>query len=103
MESPLIHHPKQPSMRILSLLCLVIFTQIARGQNALGVFTNSSDIGNPKIHGSTMYNPGDQSYTVKGAGYNIWFARDEFHYAYRKISGDFILTGDFENVGKGTD
>lgn len=88
-------------MKIRLLLFLLSLSFHVNAQKAVGIFTNAEDIGNPKIKGSSVYNTGDQSYTVKGAGYNIWFARDEFHYAYRKISGDFILTADFELIGKG--
>jgi TolB protein len=66
-----------------------------------GIFSNSSDIGNPKRPGSTKYNPADQSYILRGAGYNIWFDRDEFHYLFNRIKGDFILTANFEFTGKG--
>ena len=69
----------------------------------MGIFNAESDIGNPKKAGSAVYNKADQSYTLKGAGYNIWFERDEFHYLFNKIKGDFILTANFEFVGKGTD
>ncbi|HEY0744711.1 MAG TPA: hypothetical protein VGD40_24760 [Chryseosolibacter sp.] len=85
------------------LIWMMLFSYAASAQAPLGIFTNASDVGNPKLKGSSSYNKMDQSYQLKGAGYNIWFARDEFHYAYRKISGDFILTADFELVGKGTD
>src|SRR3989339_606042 len=69
--------------------------------NSVGIFKNSSDIGNPKVKGSAEYNAADQSYTLKGGGYNIWFERDEFNFLYNKIKGDFILTATFEFVGKG--
>jgi len=76
---------------------------LASAQNAqIGVFQSNSDIGNPKKPGSALYNSSDQSYTIKGGGYNIWFERDEFHYLYNKIKGDFILTANFEFIGKGT-
>lgn len=90
-------------MKVVISLSLIVISFLVNAQNAIGVFSNAEDIGNPKIKGNTTYNATDQSYTVKGAGYNIWFARDEFHYAYRKISGDFILTADFQLIGKGTD
>ena len=44
-----------------------------------------------------------QVYNLKGSGYNIWFNKDEFQYAYKKIAGDFILTANFEFVGQGVD
>ncbi|MEZ4775732.1 MAG: hypothetical protein R3D00_21310 [Bacteroidia bacterium] len=68
-----------------------------------GIFETSVDIGNPKLKGSSSYDASTQTYTLKGAGYNIWFERDEFHYLYNKIKGDFILTANFEFVGAGTD
>ncbi len=71
--------------------------------NPVGVFQYNADIGNPKNSGSASYNSADQEYSLKGSGYNIWFARDEFHYLYNKIKGDFILTANFNFVGKGTE
>jgi TolB protein len=65
------------------------------------IFQNKTDVGNPKNLGSYVYNTINQSYIVRGSGYNIWFDRDEFHYMYNKIKGDFILTANFEFIGKG--
>lgn len=67
----------------------------------VGIFEKSTDIGNPKKPGSALYDKNDQSYILKGAGYNIWFARDEFRYLYNTIKGDFLLTANFEFIGKG--
>jgi TolB protein len=90
-------------MRKLYLFALLAIAQLSFGQTSLGVFENSEDIGKPKIAGSTSYDATTQIYTLKGAGYNIWFGRDEFQYAYKKIKGDFILSADFEFIGAGTD
>jgi len=65
-------------------------------QNQIGIFNNHADIGKPKLAGSTIFNKEEQSYNLKGAGYNVWFGRDEFQYVYNKIKGDFILTGNFK-------
>jgi TolB protein len=90
-------------MKPVIILMLSIVFNIASAQNSpVGIFQANSDIGNPKKAGSGTYNKADQSYILKGAGYNIWFERDEFHYLYNKIQGDFILTADFEFIGKGT-
>jgi len=53
------------------------------------------DIGKPKLTGSVQYNESTQAYTLKGAGYNVWFNRDEFSFLPTKIYGDFILTTNF--------
>src|ERR1051325_7433039 len=83
---------------VISLSCLV-----SMSQNRIGIFSNHADIGNPKIKGSASYNTSDQSYNFKAGGYNIWFNRDEFHYAYTKIKGDFMLTANVKLVGAGKD
>ncbi len=84
--------------------CAMIFMNLTYAQgNQMGVFQHSSDIGNPKNSGSTVYDNSTQTYTTKGAGYNIWFERDEFHYTYNQMEGDFILTANFEFVGKGVE
>ena len=69
----------------------------------VGIFQDHGDIGNPKTKGSVLFNSSDQSYSMKAGGYNIWFGRDEFQYAYNKIKGDFILTANVTLIGKGTD
>ena len=69
----------------------------------VGVFSFHADIGNPAVKGSAAFNSGDQSYNLKGGGYNVWFNRDEFHYAYSKLKGDFILTANVKLLGEGKD
>src|ERR1700690_788419 len=65
----------------------------------VGIFDNQQDIGFVKQAGSSLYDEVTQSYTIKGSGANIWFNEDQFHFTYKKISGDFILTADFAFTG----
>jgi TolB protein len=91
-------------MKIITLmLASAIFTTTFAGNGPVGIFEDHTDVGNPKHAGSVTYDQNTQTYTLKGSGYNIWFERDEFHYAYNKIKGDFILTANFAFVGKGVD
>src|SRR5687768_17919436 len=84
--------------------CLLMISLLVHAQeNSLGIFKQHGDIGKPKLSGSASYDSTAQVYTVRGAGYNIWFGRDEFQYLYNQLKGDFILTANFEFVGKGTD
>lgn len=78
----------------LILMANAIF--MSAQSHKIGIFDTAVDVGNPKLKGSSMYNPSTQEYTLKGAGYNIWFNRDEFHYLASRISGDFIVTADFD-------
>jgi len=92
-------------MKIIALMitsALIAGTVQGNGR-PVGIFEDHADVGKPKIEGSTIYEVGTQTYSLKGSGYNIWFERDEFHYAYKKIKGDFILTANFAFVGKGVD
>ena len=90
-------------MKSLLLILSVLTSTISMAQSGVGIFSNHADIGKPKIAGNATFNTSDQSYNLKAGGYNIWFGRDEFHYAYNKIKGDFILTANFKLIGKGTD
>lgn len=68
-----------------------------------GVFDANADVGSPKIAGSTTYDAAAQEYTLSAGGVNMWAARDEFQFAWRRMSGDFILQARVEFVGKGVD
>ena len=59
--------------------------------NPVGIFDNQQDIGYVKHAGSSTYDELTQSYTIIGSGANIWFNEDQFHFTYKRISGDFIL------------
>lgn len=90
--------------QLISALMILATINIASAQDGTyGIFDNNKDIGNPKVKGAVVYNKADQSYEITGAGYNIWFARDEFQYLFKKIKGDFILTADFSFVGNGVE
>jgi len=90
-------------MKYLLFPILLFYLHESQAQNPVGIFKSHADVGNPKLAGNAVYVASDKSYTLKGSGYNIWFERDEFHYLYNKIKGDFILTANFEFVGKGSD
>lgn len=88
-------------MKFSSLLLLVFLVTVARAQNRVGIFEGHADIGKPKKAGTVQYDETTQTYTLTGGGYNIWFNRDEFHYVYNRIKGDFILTADFSFAAAG--
>jgi TolB protein len=88
-------------MKKLFFLLLFFFANATIAQ--VGIFKDHSDIGNPKTKGRVVYNESDQSYSIKGGGYNIWFGRDEFHYAFNRIKGDFIATANVKLIRKGVD
>lgn len=82
---------------LILLFCMFILSTFA--QEPVGIFKSNKDIGSPKLAGSASYDESTQTYTLTGSGYNIWFGRDEFHYLYNNLKGDFILTANFAFVG----
>ncbi len=66
-----------------------------------GAFDIVEDVGARRIPGSTVFDANAQSYTVTGGGENLWGTSDEFHFAARRVSGDFLLTAEGEFRGKG--
>jgi Tol biopolymer transport system component len=68
-----------------------------------GLFQNQTDVGSVKIPGSSEYNAETQTYRISGSGQNMWFQNDDFHFVWTKLSGDFILTAQFEFIGEGVD
>ena len=71
--------------------------------SACGLFVDHTDIGSPKLSGAAGYNGATEEYRLTGAGLNLWFQRDQCHFAWKKLSGDFILHARVEFVGQGVD
>jgi Tol biopolymer transport system component len=76
---------------------------MTHSQQKLGIFDDHGDVGSPTHAGSVGYNPATQEYTMEGAGVNMWAGADQFHFLWKKIKGDFIITATVRFVGKGTD
>jgi len=66
-------------------------------------FEAGGDVGNPKLAGSHSYDAASQEYTLTAAGTNMWFGRDQFHFVWKKLKGDFILRTRVEFLGPGVD
>jgi hypothetical protein len=67
----------------------------------VGEFDDHGDIGSPKLPGAASYDAAKQEYTLAGAGTNMWFTSDQCHFAWKKLTGDFILRTRIEFIGKG--
>jgi hypothetical protein len=71
------------------------FHRATRTETApIGIFDGQSDVGGALVAGSAKYDAATRQYTIDSAGYNIWYNRDEFHYLWKKIDGDFTLACD---------
>ena len=65
----------------------------------LGIFESQQDVGTVLHPGSAVYDPTHKSYTVSGSGENMWFGVDDFHFAWKKVSGDVALTAQIAFLG----
>ena len=83
------------------LLLLTSITSLTAQK--LGVFDGHGDVGTVKKAGTARYDANAQNYTLAGAGYNVWFDHDEFQFAWKRMTGDFILYTRAKFVGTGTD
>ena len=84
------------------MLLAALSTHAAAAQG-LGQFDGHTDVGNVRLPGSVVYDPAGQVYTVSGSGTNMWFDRDEFHFVWKRMRGDFILRARANFVGDGVD
>ena len=73
-----------------------LFVACARGQSPAGIFEDHNDVGSVLHPGSAEYDAASKSYAVAGSGENMWFAKDELHFVWKRVSGDFNLTADVE-------
>jgi TolB protein len=93
-----------PLTNLIWILAAFLFSFQAKAQSSsLGIFHSHSDIGQVKHPGAATYNAQSQEYSISGSGSNVWSTKDEFHFVWRKIKGDFLLrtTGAF--IGKGVE
>ena len=86
---------------IVSIVCIptISFSQT----KFLGIFESQNDIGKVNKPGSATYDAEKQEYTIKGSGANMWFGHDEFHFVWKRVKGDFILTTRVQFIGQGVE
>lgn len=65
----------------------------------IGIFDGQQDVGTVLHAGSAAYDAAHNTYTVTGSGENMWFAYDDFHFVWKKVSGDVALSADISILG----
>jgi TolB protein len=76
-------------------------TRLPAQSAAVGLFTQSGDVGSPAIKGSTTFDEAKQEYRIVGAGANMWAKQDQFQYAWKEITGNFTVTATMQFFGQG--
>ena len=88
--------------RALSLvLSSALCGDVLAAQGPVGIFTTHSEVG--RARGSASYDAQQQTYLVSGSGQNMWDARDDFHFVWKRLSGNFILSTRARFIGAGVE
>jgi hypothetical protein len=68
---------------------------------AIGDFAAHADVGTVLQAGSATYDPATRTYTLAGAGENVWGTADAFHFLWTKLDGDVAIEADVAFLGSG--
>jgi TolB protein len=90
--------------RILaSALSLALFSDVVSAQSPVGIFDAQTHIGRERGSGSAPYDPKRQAYLIAGSGQNMWGDHDDFHFVWKRMSGNFILSTRARFTGAGVE
>jgi len=85
----------KPSYLLAVLMSGCAITGFAQtAPSPVGIFEDHADIGAVLHPGSAVYDSAKKTYTLSGSGTDIWGTSDEFHFAWKKVSGDITITAD---------
>jgi len=82
-------------------LSSAVLACILGAQGPIGIFTAHTNVG--RATGTASYDPQQQMYTIAGSGQNMWDTHDDFHFVWKRISGDFILSTRARFIGAGVE
>jgi len=86
-----------------AIVISIMISAVGVHAQSVGIFEKEGDIGSMVQPGYAKYNSGNQQYELAGSGTNIWFKKDEFHYCWKRLKGNFILQARGKFIGKGVE
>src|SRR6267378_2498758 len=95
------HRVETLSRPLLLALALssAVCGDVLGAQGPVGIFATHTEVG--KATGSASYDARQQTYLIAGSGQNMWGTRDDFHFVWKRLSGNFILSTRARFIGKG--
>lgn len=85
------------------LVASLVLCAAAQAQRAIGVFDAHGDVGQVRHAGTVAYDRQRQEYVIAGSGQNMWGERDDFHFVWKRLSGDFTLSTRARFIGTGVE
>ena len=85
---------------VFALVPLLASAAAAQGP---GIFSHERDVGHVSRAGSTTYDSAREAYSIAGSGQNMWGDRDDFHFVWTRLTGNFLLSTRARFVGAGVE
>ncbi len=82
---------------------LLAVSGVVSAQSPVGIFDAQTDVGRPGHPGSASYDPRHQTYLIAGSGQNMWNDHDDFHFVWKRMTGNFLLSTRARLLGAGVD
>jgi Tol biopolymer transport system component len=94
-----------PTLRraLTGTLSLALSAGALGAQGPIGIFDAHEDVGRPRALGSTTYDAQRQVYVVAGSGQNARNDHDDFHFVWKRMTGNFILSTRARFAGTGVE
>ncbi|GAC1452681.1 MAG: SMP-30/gluconolactonase/LRE family protein [Gemmatimonadaceae bacterium] len=91
------------SVVLTPVMTFAFFGTRLGAQSVVGAFESQADIGRTRRAGSASYDQRRQDYLVEGSGQNMWGDRDDFHFVWKRMTGNFILSTRARFIGAGVE
>lgn len=89
----------RPALLLTAALCTGAGAQSTPPGASWGVFEQQTDVGTLLHQGTGQYDETAKSYTLTGSGEDMWLAADDFHFIWKKVSGDIAIAADLALLG----
>ena len=94
---------KKITTLFVGMLTAAMLSNFAGAQTKpLGLFTGQAEVGPVKLKGDVQFDVQSKQYIISGSGADVFFTRDELHYVFKKIKGDFTLRANGAFIGADT-
>jgi TolB protein len=93
---------KKKLLSLTAILVAFLSTSSVAQTKSPGIFAGQSEVGPVKLKGDVVYNAKTKTYIVSGSGADVFFTKDELHYVWKKVKGDFMLKANGAFIGSET-